>query len=232
MAIYTFNIFKLTKKLSLKTKQPGEYIRKLARKRKLSAVIRYFLAAGVSIATVWLFIIYSTSSAAILILLAGIGSSYYLYRSGKYFQKRALDARRGAKAETDVADLLDVLQLKRWQIEYNLRIQRWGDADIVLHSPKGKWYVVDVKSHGGTKISESGRLRRRYGKNIYDFREGDLIHKVKGQAKEVRKLKGVNWVTAILCFTRGGVNIIGDELNGIYVVDSRNLVDILLRLDK
>ena len=195
-------------------------------------MIRYFLAAGVSIATVWLFIIFSTSSAAILILLAGIGGSYYLCRSGRYFQKRALDAQRGAKAETDVADLLDVLELKKWHIEYNLRIQRWGDADIVLHSPKGKWYVVDVKSHGGTKISENGRLRRRYGKNIYDFREGDLIHKVKGQAKEIRLLKSASWVTAILCFTRGGVNIAGDEINDVYVVSDGKLVDILLQLDK
>lgn len=218
--------------MSTKTKKPGEYIRKLARKRTRSAMIRYFLAAGVSIFTVWLFIIFSTSSAAILILLAGIGGSYYLCRTGRYFQKRALDAQRGAKAETDVADLLDVLELKKWHIEYNLRIKIWGDADIVLHSPQGKCYVVDVKSHGGTKISENGRLRRRYGKNIHDFREGDLIHKVKGQAKEVRKLKGVEWVTAILCFTRGGVNISDNELNGVYVVDARDLVDILLRLDK
>ncbi len=195
-------------------------------------MIRYFLAGGVSIATVWLFIIFSTSSAAILILLAGIGGSYYLCRSGRYFQKRALDAQRGAKAETDVADLLDVLELKKWHIEYNLRIQKWGDADIVLHSPKGKWYVVDVKSHGGTKIAENGRLRRRYGKNIYDFREGDLIHKVKGQAKEVRLLKSASWVTAILCFTRGGVNIAGDEINDVYVVSDGKLVDILLQLDK
>ncbi|MDY6901168.1 MAG: nuclease-related domain-containing protein [Cyanobacteriota bacterium] len=218
--------------MSIKTKQPGEYIRKLARKRKLSAMIRYFLAAGVSIATLWLFITFASSSAAIFILLTGISGSYYLYRSGKYFEKRALDARRGAKAETDVADLLDVSELQKWQIEYNLRIRRWGDADIVLFSPKGKWYVVDVKSHGGTKISENGRLRRRYGKNIYDFREGDLIHKVKGQAKEVRKLKGASWATAILCFTRGGVNIPDSELNGIYVVDAKKLVDILLKLDK
>lgn len=218
--------------MSTNTKKPGEYIRKLARKRKLSAMVRYFLAGGVSIATVWLFFIFSTSSAAILILLIGFTGSCYLFRSGKYFDKRALDARRGAKAETDVADLLYVLESQKWQIEYNLRIKRWGDADIVLRSPKGKWYVVDVKSHGGTKISENGHLRRRYGKKIHDFREGDLIHKVKGQAKEVRKLKGVDWVTAILCFTRGGVNIPDSELNGIYVVDAKKLVDILLRLDK
>ncbi|MBV6626718.1 MAG: NERD domain-containing protein [Rivularia sp. (in: Bacteria)] len=195
-------------------------------------MIRYFLAAGVAIATLWLFIFYSTSSIGVLFLFAGFGGSYYLYRTGKYFDKRALDAQRGAKAETDVADILDVLELQKWRIEYNLRIKRWGDADIVLHSPKDNWYVIDVKSHGGTKISERGRLRRRYGKKIHDFREGDLLYKVKGQAKEVRLLKGIKWVTAMLCFTRGGVDISNNEVNGVYVVSLGNLVDTLLRLDK
>ncbi len=195
-------------------------------------MMRYFLAAGVLIVTIWLFSIFATSSPGILLLLAGISGSYYLYHSGKHFQKRAGDAQRGAEAETKVADLLKILEGKRWQIEYNLKIQKWGDADVVLHSPKGNWYVVDVKSHGGTKISENGSLRRRYGKNIYDFKEGDLIHKVKGQAKQVKRLKGATWVTAMLCFTRGGVDISDNEINGTYVVSAGKLVDTLLRLDK
>ncbi len=195
-------------------------------------MIRYFLAGGVLIATVLLFSIFASSSVGILVLLAGISGSYYLYRSGKYFQRRAGDAQRGAEAETKVADLLYILSDQRWKIEYNLRINKWGDADVVLESPNGNWYVVDVKSHGGTKISENGFLRRRYGKNIYDFREGDLIHKVKGQAKQVKRLKGATWVTAMLCFTRGGVDISDSEVNGVYVVSASNLVDTLLGLEK
>ena len=195
-------------------------------------MICFSLFAGVLIATVWLFIIFGTSAVGILLSLAGVVSSYYLYCRGRYFQKRALDAQRGAKAETDVADLLHILSRRKWQIEYNLKIKRWGDADVVLHSPKGKWYVVDVKSHGGTKISENGRLRRRYGKKIVDFREGNLIKKVKGQAREVRLLKGASWVTAMLCFTRGSVDISEAEMSGVYVVYVSDLVDTLLRLDK
>ncbi|MEO1378402.1 MAG: nuclease-related domain-containing protein [Cyanobacteria bacterium J06635_10] len=218
--------------MSTKTKKPGEYIRKLARKRNLSAMICFSLFAGVLIATVWLFIIFSTSAVGILLSLTGVVSSYYLYCRGRYFQKRALDAQRGAKAETDVANLLDVLESRRWQIEYNLKIKRWGDADVVLYSPKGNWYVVDVKSHGGTKISENGHLRRRYGKKIVDFKEGNLIRKVKGQAREVKLLKGASWVTAMLCFTRGGVDISDSEVSGVYVVSAGDLVDTLLWLDK
>jgi len=217
--------------LSPQTKQPGEYIRKLAKKRKYLAMIHYLLFAGVLIATVVLFAIFSTSKLVIFLLLAGFTGSYYLYRSGKHFQKRAGDAQRGAKAETEVADLLHILSRKDWGIEYNLKINKWGDADVVLYSPKGNWYLIDVKSHGGTKISENGRLRRRYGRKIYDFREGNLINKVKGQAKEVKRLKGASWVTAMLCFTRGGVDISGSEISGVYVVDVSDLVNTLLRLD-
>lgn len=39
---------------------------------------------------------------------------------------------------------------------------------------------------GGTKVYESGRLRKPYGKNTFDFNEGDLISKLKGQATEVK----------------------------------------------
>ena len=195
-------------------------------------MIRFFLAAGVSIATLWLFIIFGTSSVGILLLLAGFTGSYYLYRTGKHFLKRAGDAQRGAKAEAEVADLLDILERRRWEIEYNLKLKRGGDADIVIHSPKGNWYVVDVKSHGGTKIYEKGRLRKRYGRNIYDFKEGDLIYKVKGQARQVRRLKGVGRVIAMLCFSQGDVDISGNQVRDVYVVGAGDLVDTLLQLDK
>ena len=218
--------------MSPTTNRPGEYIRKLARKRQKSAMMRYFQAGGVLIATMLLFWVYGITSLGILLLVPGLIGSYYLYRNGKHLQKRALDARRGAEAETKVADILDVLSHHKWQIEYNVKIKRWGDADVVLHSPKDNWYVVDVKSHGGTKICENGLLRKRYGKNIYDFREGDLIYKVKGQAREVKRLKGVKWVVAMLCFTKGRVDISDNEVNGVYVVSDSNLVDTLLRLDE
>lgn len=220
------------RKLSSKTKLPGEQIRKLGKERYQSARGRYALAVGVLIVTVILLSVFATSSVGILLSLFGLVSSYYLYRSGKHLMKRAGDAQRGAKAETEVAALLCPLQRQGWQVEYNLRIKRWGDADVVLHSSKGNWYVIDVKSHGGTKVYEGDRLRKRYGRNIYDFKEGNLIDKVKGQAKEVKSLKGARWVTALLCFTRGDVDISGNEAGGVYVVTAADLVSTLLQLDK
>lgn len=198
----------------------------------LTAILRYALAVGVLIGTLLLFSILGTSSLGVLLSLGGLVGSYYVYRNGQHLMKRAGDAQRGTKAETEVAALLRPLQRQGWQVEYNLRIRRWGDADVVLHSPKGNWYVLDVKSHGGTKVYESDRLRKRYGRNTYDFKEGDLIEKVKGQAKEVRRLKGARWVTALLCFTRGDVDILSNKAGDVYVVTAGNLVSTLLQLDR
>lgn len=210
---------------------PGENIRKLSRERYQSALLRYVLAVVVLAGTILLFATNGTSFWGLLLLLGGFASSYYLYSSGQHLVKRAEDAQRGAKAEKEVAALLRPLHRQGWQIEYNLRIQRWGDADLVLYSPKGNWYVIDVKSHGGTKVYEGGYLRKRYGRNTYDFKEGDLIAKMKGQVKEVKSLKGARWVTAILCFTNGDVDISHNQAAGIYIVTATNLLSILSQLD-
>lgn len=57
-------------------------------------------------------------------------------------------------------------------------------------------------------VQQINRHRRKvcgshFTPNTYDFEEGDLIGKVKGQAKEVKSLKGARWVTAMLGFTKG-----------------------------
>ncbi|BAY90137.1 MULTISPECIES: nuclease-related domain-containing protein [unclassified Tolypothrix] len=210
----------------------GDNINRLGQERHQSALLRYALAVAFLVGTVLLFVTNSTSYLGWLLSLAGFASSYYLYRSGRHLTKRAGDAQRGAKAEKDVAALLRPLQRQGWYIEYNLKIRRWGDADLVLHSPKGNWYVIDVKSHGGTKVYENGCLRKRYGRNIYDFEEGDLIGKVKGQAQEVKSIKGARWVTAMLCFTKGDVDISLNEITGVYIVNTTNLISILSQLEQ
>jgi hypothetical protein len=218
--------------LSSRIKQPGEQIRKLVKQRRQSAMLSYVFAVVVLIGTVLLFSIFATSVAGMLLSLAALLGSYYLYRNGQYLMKRAGDAQRGAMAETEVARLLHSLEYRGWQVEYNLRIRKWGDADVVLHSPQGNWYVVDVKSHSGTKVYESGRLRKRYSRNIFDFNEGDLIGKVKGQAAEVKHLKSARWVTALLCFTKGNLDIPSNKVGGVYIISATDLVDTLLHLDK
>lgn len=204
----------------------------MSQTRHRSAISRYVYSVAVLIGTILLISIFRISLLGIVIAFGGLVASYYLYRNGQYLMKRASDAQRGARAETEVAALLDALKYKGWEIEYNLPIRKCGDADVVLHSPEDNWYVIDVKSHSGTKVYEGGRLRKRYGRNTYDFQEGDLLRKVKGQAKEVRNLKRVRWVTPILCFTRGDIDISSNVVSGVYVVNGKDLVSNLLLLEK
>jgi Nuclease-related domain len=218
--------------LAKKTKKPGEHIHQLANERFYGALLRYFGVGGAVLGVVLLFSILGFSVIGAIFYTAGLTGAYYLYLDGKRLIKRSGDARRGAAAEGEVASLLLVLDKQRWQVEYNLKIKRWGDADVVLLSPKGNWYVIDVKSHGGTKVYEGGLLRQRYGRKTHDFREGDLIAKVKGQAKEVAKLKGASSVTSLLCFTRSDVDVPGNQADGTYIVSKIDLVDFLVRLDK
>jgi Holliday junction resolvase-like predicted endonuclease len=212
-------------------RRPGEHIRKLIKQRQQSALVHYIFAAGVLISAFFLFSIFSHSSLGIVFLLGGLAISCSLCRKGQYLGKRVSDAERGAQAEVQVSSLLLPLQRQGWQIEYNLPIRKWGDADVVLCSSKSNWFVVDVKSHGGTKVYENGSLQMRYGKNTHSFREGDLISKVKGQISEVKSLKNTRWITGLLCFTRGDVNIPGKIIDGIYIVTANDLVNTLLQLD-
>jgi hypothetical protein len=70
------------------------------------------------------------------------------------------------------------------------------------------------------------------GKKIHDFREGDLISKVKGQALEVGLLKNARWVNPMLCFTLGNVNIPENMIDGVHILAANDLVKTLLSLDR
>jgi hypothetical protein len=150
----------------LKKRQPGEHIRQLGEQRQQSAMLHYALTIVAFIGGIFLFSAFNHSFLGIIFLVGGFATGCHLCKNAKYLMKRAGDAERGAQAETQVASLLLPLHRKGWKIEYNLQIKKLGDADVVLCSPKENWFVVDVKSHGGTKVYKDGRLRKQYGKKL------------------------------------------------------------------
>ncbi|OKH36516.1 hypothetical protein NIES2101_36910 [Calothrix sp. HK-06] len=136
----------------------------------------------------------------------------------------------GASAEVEIASILDKeLKPSGWRIEHNFNFPRHGDIDVVLLSPASRVYCIDVKSHEGTKQFINGHLVRMYNKNVYSFKEGDLLEKVRFQADYVSQLMNTK-CTPILCFTQSDVDIKGNMANGIYVLSKSNLVDILKKL--
>ncbi len=167
----------------------------------------------------------------IAISIGGLFYAGYCYQDGQRNTQGEKNAEQGAAAEREVEVLLKPLERINWQIKYGEPRQGGGDIDVLLHSPKGNWYVIDVKSHGGTKYVDNGVLKRRYGNNkIHDFKGGNPIRKVKAQAKEIGKSKRA-WVTPILCFTQDGVEVPGKEAKGVYIVSKKDLISILERLD-
>ena len=98
-------------------------------------------------------------------------------------------ADQGASGEEDVAGLLQELENLGWKVEYNISLQHWGDADAFARSPNGRCFVIDTKTNKGGVFFDGTVLKRRYGKDIYDFSNGkDLLKAVKGQAAAVKEL--------------------------------------------
>lgn len=101
-----------------------------------------------------------------------------------------------------------------------------------MRSPRGNWFVVDVKSHGGSKfVGRRGKLKRQYGSKTYGFPGGNVAAKVKKQAAIVGKKKNASWVTPILCFMEGEVEVPESKYDGVIIVFKDELVEQLLSED-
>lgn len=106
---------------------------------------------------------------------------------------------------------------------------RLGDADIVGISPLSKAYVIDVKSHKGFVISDGQQLLRRMGQQTYPF-EKDFVSQVMRQALQVRKQKGLKFVTPILVFSDAKVSVPDRTLRKVHVVAKSELIPLLKSL--
>ncbi|MGL5083056.1 MAG: nuclease-related domain-containing protein [Microcoleaceae cyanobacterium] len=215
---------------SSKCQFAGEFVRAMSFQYRRRGVWHYFRATGVIIGLVLMFPALKLSRVGLLIYGGCLVAAYSLLREGQRSMQRADNALAGARAEGEVAALVHLLVVQGWHVEHNF-ILKWGDADVVLQSPLGNSFVIDVKSHRGTIILDGDYLKRRMGDGTYDFQEGNLINKVKGQAVETKRLKQLGWVTALLCFTQAEIQIKEQPIQGVYVVSKQNLIDILRRLD-
>jgi hypothetical protein len=74
------------------------------------------------------------------------------------------------------------------------------------------------------------QLHRRMGKTNYPF-EKDFIDQTMKQALQVRKQKGLKFVTPILAFSEAKVSVPSNRLRKVYVVEKSRLVSLLKSLD-
>ncbi|HEY9616144.1 MAG TPA: nuclease-related domain-containing protein [Microcoleaceae cyanobacterium] len=221
----------------------GKNVRALAFRRRLKAM-QFFLATGVlltlPIGLYWLIQQLSVggrfANAATIaprvfwlypVCLAIAG---YAGFRGAYLWKRANHADQGARAEEEIAHLLESLKTKGWQIEYGVQDRQVGDVDVFLISPKGNAYTIDVKSHRGYVFAHQNQLYRKLGQATVSF-EKDFLSQAKRQAVVMKERRGLKFVTPIVVFSDATVNIMGNPIAGVHVLHRHNLLDCLRTLE-
>lgn len=223
----------------------GQNIRELALKRRTKSVLSFMTAIFVLVFPFILLKIFqdflnSLSSISSSQPQASLNLPFMFYvlfglvslgcvANGVYLWKRANHADQGAQGEEAIGLLVSELEQEGWTVEYGMRLgNRLGDADIVCLSPQKKAYVIDVKSHRGTITTDGKQLYRRMGKATYSF-EKDFLAQVKQQALQVKKQKGLSFVTPIVAFSMARVSITG-KTQKVYVVESARLIQLLRHL--
>jgi len=150
--------------------------------------------------------------------------------NGLYWWKRANHADQGARGEEAVSQELIGLEVAGWQVEYGMRLGKGlGDADIFCISPRGRAYVIDVKSHRGTVLTDGKKLYRKMGNQKYAF-EKDFLKQVMKQAFQVKQQKNLQFVTPIIAFSDARVAVSTGKIQNVYVVEKSRLPILLERL--
>ncbi|MEM1367262.1 MAG: nuclease-related domain-containing protein [Cyanobacteria bacterium P01_H01_bin.15] len=204
----------------------GQPIRALARRRRRRAN-NYLLSAGaLGILTLILaLLLWSRLLLQMLVISGGLVGALSLAGKGSQFLVAAERADQGAAAEEAIAELVKPLQAQGWQLEFNVRLRRWGDADIVATTPAGRCFVIDVKSHRGLVTSRHKELVRRQGNYEYPFKK-NLLSVVKGQAKVLAQARELSYVTPILCFSAAELagHLCRGRFQGVIVTKGSRLV--------
>ena len=195
-------------------KRPGQNVRNLVARRRFRAIAAFVSAATIAAGPVVYIGTIEKSLRASRIATPTI--PLYVYGAvgvlallqalyGVQLWQQANRADQGAKGEEDTGKLLATLQQEGWTIEYGMRLGGGlGDADIVCVSPKGRAFVVDVKSHRGTVFVAGEQLKRRMGRQTYSF-EKDFLDQATKQAVQVKQQKRLTFVTPIVAFSGSAI---------------------------
>ncbi|MEN9205515.1 MAG: nuclease-related domain-containing protein [Thermostichales cyanobacterium BF4_bins_65] len=213
-------------------RRAGQNIRELELKRRLQAISAFggaVLVLGVPL------VLSSSANLPLISWIVLVVIALWLTRRAAHHWKWAGYAAQGARGEEEVARELAPLEEQGWQLEYGLSLgYPLGDADIICISPRGKAYVIDVKSHRGEVIAKEDdrkhkRLHRRLGDKTFPF-EKDFLEKMLQQASAVQKQKHLNLVTPILAFSQAKVSLPAPTVGQVYVVEKSSLVALLKSL--
>jgi Nuclease-related domain/Methyl-CpG binding domain len=199
----------------------GRNIRAMAWEYRWQGAGSCALAAGCVGATVGLPLLLKFSLAAPLYWV-GLGAGLVLFFRGSMLFRQAARADQGAKGEEEIAKILRQLP-SGWKTEFNRRVHGVGDVDVILTSPTGKTWTVDIKSQRGTIIEKQGKLYKVLGRNTYPLQK-DFVAAAKRQALLVRSMDNLRYVTPVICFSSAKVQI-ESSIEGVYVISRSELFD-------
>jgi hypothetical protein len=181
----------------------------------------WVLAASFLGATVGLPVLLNFSL-AVPLYLVGLVAGLVLFLRGRKLFRQAARADQGAKGEEEIAKLLRQFP-SGWKTEFNRRVHGIGDVDVIVRSPRGKTWTVDVKSHQGKIVEKDGKLFKVLGRKTYPFQK-DFIAAAKRQAALVRNMDNLRYVTPVICFSSAKVEI-EHSVQGVYVISRSELFD-------
>jgi len=107
---------------------------------------------------------------------------------------------RGLDAQLSVRDLLQSLVPEGWIAEYAVPDPRGGDVDHVVKSPSGRFFIIETKAAV--------------------WASPEQITKVKRQAADLARQRGLQWVTPVMCLTRRRV---ASRKSGVVLLPSAQL---------
>lgn len=173
-----------------------------------------FVLALVCSAPLWVYFVF---------LIAG--RLCFLYSRDHMFSARR--AERGAQAERRMAGTLNGLP-PGWSCEAGIFFEGFGDIDFFIRSPKGKAFVIDVKSHKGEVIfsADESKLKRIVDGREKEF-EKDVLKGARSQALRMSQERNINYVIPMLAFTKAKVSCQDYQINKVYVLEENEVLKIL-----
>jgi hypothetical protein len=169
----------------------GKNIRALAWDYKRPGAGSWALAVGCIGTTVGLPVLLNFSL-AVPLYLVGLVAGLVLFLRGSTLFRQAARTDQGAKSDEKIANILRQLP-SVWKTEFNRQMPGVGDVDVIVCSPRGKTWTVDVKAHQSKIIEKGGKLLKVLGHNTYPM-QNKFIAAAKRQAALVRNMNNLRYI--------------------------------------
>ncbi|WP_013325410.1 hypothetical protein [Gloeothece verrucosa] len=202
-------------------------LRYMGQNRQNKAWVYFWAAVFLAIIPIIHYLFLRITDLSIFICVSCWVSAILIIRRAEKLKRFAQIATEGAKADSEMALLLDHLAYSGWKIEYNIPVSYLGNAEVFLRSPQGRCFVINVQEDAESIFYDGSRLLAVYGQSVYGQ---DMLDLVKQQAEYLKNNRGVRSVTPIICATKARLEMGDTQIQNVYVIKKNVLVSLLKKL--